>query len=60
MESKEERASWPIITSLRVLHSLGYSEIFMELYREERREEGEEVASRIKGGNPKKRDRSSQ
>ena len=39
MESKEERTSKPVITSLCVLHSLDCSEIFMELYREEEREE---------------------
>ena len=39
MESKEERASWPVITSLCALHSLDCSEVFMELYREEEREE---------------------
>ena len=59
MESKEERASYLVITSLCELHSLDRSEMFMELYREEKREEGE-VARRIKGGNEKERDRSSQ
>ena len=41
MESKEERASQPVITSLCVLHSLNHSEMFTELYREEKREEGD-------------------
>ena len=36
------------------------SEMFMELYREEKREEETEVPRRIKGGNQKERDRSSQ
>ena len=39
MESKEERASQPVITSLCALHSLDRSEVFMELYREEERKE---------------------
>ena len=60
MGSKEERASYPVITSLCALHSLDRSEMFMELYREEEREEVEEVARRIKEGNEKERDRSSQ
>ena len=41
MESKEERASSPLITSLCALHSLDRSEMFMELHREEKREEGD-------------------
>ena len=41
MESKKERASHPVITSLCVLHSLDRSEVFMELYKEEEREEGD-------------------
>ena len=60
MESKEERASWPIITSLRVLHSLDCSEMFTELYREEKREEGDRGGQEDKGGNQKERNRSSQ
>ena len=39
---------------------LDHSEMFTELYREEMKEEGGEVARRIKGGNQKVRDRSSQ
>jgi len=38
-ESKEERASWPVIPSLSALHSLDPSEMFTELHREENREE---------------------
>ena len=60
MESKEERASWPVITSLCVLHSLDHSEMFMELYREEEREEVDRGGQEDKGGNQKERDRSSQ
>ena len=41
MKSKEERAAYPVITSLCSLHSLDRSEMFMELYREEKREEGD-------------------
>ena len=41
MESKEERASEPVITFLCALHSLDHSEMFMELYREEKREKGD-------------------
>ena len=48
MESKEERASWPVITSLCALHSLDPSEMFTELYREE--EGMRQVVRRIKGG----------
>ena len=39
---------------------LDRSEMFMELYREEKREEGDRGARRIKEGNEKERDRSSQ
>ena len=39
---------------------LDHSEMFMELYREEKEEEGDRVARRIKGGNEKEGDRSSQ
>ena len=60
METKEERASSPVITCLCVLHSLDCSEMFMELYREEKREEGDRGGQEDKGGNEKERDRSSQ
>ena len=43
-----------------MLHSLDRSEMFVELYREEKKEEGDKVARMIKGGNKKERDRSSQ
>ena len=42
------------------LHGLDHSEMFTELYREEEREEVDRVARRIKEGNEKERDRSSQ
>ena len=60
MESKEERASQPVITSLCALHSLDRSEMLTELYREEKREEGDRGGQEDKGGNKKERDRSSQ
>ena len=45
-----------------MLHSLDHSEMFAELYREEKRRgrKETEVARRIKGGNEKEGDRSSQ
>ena len=60
MESKEKRESYPLITSLCVLQSLDPSEMFMELYREEKREEGDRGGQEYKGGNQKERDSSSQ
>ena len=39
MRSKEERASYPVVTSLCALYSLDHSEVFTELYGEEEREE---------------------
>ena len=63
MGSKEERASYPVITSLCALLSLDHSEMFTELYREEEREEvdrGGQEDKRGKWGNEKERDRSSQ
>ena len=59
-KSKEERASWPVITSLCALHSLNPLEMFTELYREEKREEGDRGGQEDKRGNQKERDRSSQ
>ena len=50
MDSKEERASQPVITSLYVLHSLDCSKMFMELYREEKREEGARGVQEYKRG----------
>ena len=47
-------------TSLCVLHSLDCSEMFMELYREEKREDGDRGGQEDKGGTQKERDRSSQ
>ena len=42
-----------------MLLSLDHLEMFMELYREEKREEGDKVGQEDKGGNQKERDRSS-
>ena len=41
-------------------HSLDHSEMFMELHREEKREEGDRGGQEDKGGNLKERDRCSQ
>ena len=60
MESNEERVSQPVNTSLCVLHSLDCSEMFTELYRDEKREEGDRGEEEDKGGNQKESDRSSQ
>ena len=60
MESKEERASWPVITSLCALHSLDPSEMFMDLHEEEKRVERDRGGQEDKRENPKERDRSSQ
>ena len=45
---------------LCAVHSLDHSEMFTELYREEKREEGDRGDQEDKGGNEKERDRSSQ
>ena len=56
MESKEERASYPVIISLCALHSLDCSEMFTELYREENEEEGNRGGQEDKVGNQKERE----
>ena len=53
MESKEERAIYPVITSLCALHSLDRSETFMELYREGKREGGDRGGQEDKRGESK-------
>ena len=61
--NKKRRTSYPVITSLCVLHTLDHSEMFTELYREEEREEGDRGGQEDKGwgeGNQQERDRSSQ
>ena len=59
MESIEERG----LASnyfLMCTPQLDHSEMFTELYREEKREEGDRGGQEDKGGNQKRRDRSSQ
>ena len=48
--NKKRKASYPVITSLCVLHTLDHSEMFMELYREEKREEGNRGGQEDKRG----------
>ena len=55
---KGERASCPVISSLCALHSLDPLERFMELQREEKREEGDRGDQEEKRVNEKERDRS--
>ena len=59
-ESKGERQIQPVITYLCALHSLDPSEMFMELHREEKREEGERGDQEEKRGNQKRREQASQ
>ena len=59
-DSKGERESYPIINSLCTLHSLDPSELFTELHREEKREEGDRGDQKKKRGNQNERDRPSQ
>ena len=48
---KKERAVYPVINSLCALHSLKHPERFTELYREEKREEGDRSDQEEKRGN---------
>ena len=48
-----ERASEPVITSLCALHSLDCLEMFMELYRKEKKEEGDRGGQEDKRGESK-------
>ena len=57
---KGERAIWPVINSLSVLHSLEHPERFTELHREEKKEEGDRGDQEEKRRNQKHRDGSSQ
>ena len=50
---KEIEKAKPVITSLCALHSLDRSEMFTELYREEKREEGDRGGQEDKGGDSK-------
>ena len=57
-ESKGERQIQPVINSLCALHTLDPLERFMELQREEKREEGDRGDQEEKRVNEKERDRS--
>ena len=59
-EIKRGESKQPVINSLCALHSLYPSERFVELHREEKREEGDRGCQEDKGGNQKERHRSSQ
>ena len=50
MELIEQKVGYSVISSLCALHSLDHSEMFTELYREEKREEGD------RGGQEDKRE----
>ena len=56
-ESKGEKAIWQVINSLCALHSLEHLERFMELHREEKREEGDRGNQEEKRWDQKERDR---
>ena len=58
--TKRGESKLPVITSVCALHKLDRSEMFMELYTEEEREEGDRGGQEGKRGNEKERDRSSQ
>ena len=59
-ESKVEREIQPVITFVCALHSLDPSEMFTELHREEKREEGDRDGQEEKRGNQKGREQSIQ
>ena len=59
-ESKGDRASQPVITFLCSIHSLDPPEMFTELHREKKREEGDRGDQEEKRGNQKGREKSSQ
>ena len=54
-EIKRRESNLAIINSLCALHSLDPSELFMELHREEKREEGDIGGKEEKRGNQKER-----
>ena len=60
MESKEERASYPVITSLCALHNWTAQRCSWSYTEKKRGRKETEVARRIKGSNEKERDRFSQ
>ena len=49
-EGNEKRQIQPVICSLSILHCLDCSGMFMELYREEKREEGDRGGQEDKRG----------
>ena len=49
----------PVINSVFALHSLEHSERFMELHREEKKEEGDRGDQEERRGSQKERDQSS-
>ena len=57
---KREKTVQPVINSVCVLHSLDQPEMFMELYREEKREEGDRGDQEQKRENQKRREQASQ
>ena len=57
---KREENKLAINTSLCVFHRLDPSEMFTELHKEEKREEGDRSGQEDKRGNQKERDRSIQ
>ena len=60
MESIEERVGYPVITSLYALHNWTAQRCLRSYTEKRRRRKETEVARRIKGGNEKEGDRSSQ
>ena len=59
-EIKRGESKQPVINSLCALHSLDPSERFMDLHREEKREEGDRGDQEEKRWNQEERDRSNQ
>ena len=55
-EPKGERAIYPVINSLFVLHSLEHSERLTEFHREEKREEGDRGDQEERRGSQKERE----
>jgi len=60
VESIEERVGWPVITSSCALHNWTAQRCSRSYTEKRRRRKETEVARRIKGGNEKEGDRSSQ
>jgi len=60
VESIVERVGWPVVTSLCALHNWTAQRCSQSYTETRRRRKETEVARRIKGGNEKEGDRSSQ